>query len=103
MKKYIRSLVLILFFSLILLGCDEPEPPQPPADDTHDCFEHQSDWFDAEEFTCGEIGIQNTKCTKCGDIVDERTITKKHEYQEEVVKEVTCTENGTRKRYCIFR
>ena len=53
MKKYIRSLVLILFFSLILLGCDEPEPPQPPADDTHDCFEHQSDWFDAEEFTCG--------------------------------------------------
>ena len=102
MKKYIRSLVLILFFSLILLGCDEPEPPQPPADDTHDCFEHQSDWFDAEEFTCGETGIQNTKCTKCGDIVDERTITKKHEYQEEVVKEVTCTENGTRKRYCIY-
>ena len=102
MKKYIRSLVLILFFSLILLGCDEPEPPKPPFGDTHDCFEFQSDWFDSEEFTCGESGIQNTKCTKCGDIVDERTVTKKHEYQEEVVKEVTCTENGTRKRYCIY-
>ena len=101
MKKYIRSLVIILFFSLILLGCDEPEPPQPPVDDTHDCFEHQSDWFDAEEFTCGEQGIQNTKCTKCGDIVDERTITKKHEYQEEVINEVTCTENGTTRRFCV--
>ena len=101
MKKYIRSLVLILFFSLILLGCDEPEPPKPPFDDTHDCFEFQSDWFDAEEFTCGESGIQNTKCTKCGDIVDERTVTKKHEYQEEVVNAVTCTENGTTRRFCI--
>ena len=105
MKKYIRSLLLILFLSIVLLGCSTPDGPDPdpdpnPDDDYHECFDFPSDWIDVEEFTCGESGRQEIQCTKCGEMLDFRTITKKHEYTEEVIKEVTCTENGLTKRTC---
>ena len=105
MKKYIRSLLLILFLSIVLLGCSTPDGPDPdpdpnPDDDYHECFDFPSDWIDVEEFTCGESGRQEIQCTKCGEMLDFRTITKKHEYTEEVIKEVTCTENGLIKRTC---
>lgn len=105
MKKYIRSLLLILFLSIVLLGCSTPDGPDPdpdpnPDDDYHECLDFPSDWIDVEEFTCGESGKQEIQCTKCGDMIEERTITKKHSYKEEVVKEVTCTENGITRRTC---
>ena len=101
MKKYVRALVLILFIGIILVGCDTPDNPPTPSDDYHECFDFPSDWIDVVEFTCGESGRQEIQCTKCGEILDYRTITKKHEYTEEVIKEVTCTENGQTKRVCI--
>ena len=104
MRKYFKTIMLVLVLSIILCGCNTPTPtpPEPPIeDDFHDCFEHPSDWIDAEEFTCGEKGLQQKKCLKCGEVVDERTYTKRHEYLEEVVSEVTCTEEGVTKKTCI--
>ena len=105
MKKYVKTLILIMLLSIVLVGCntpEPPEPPQPPVDDLHECFDYPSDWIDVEEFTCGEKGLQQIQCTKCGDVLDERTYTKRHEYQEEVVSEVTCTEEGLTRRTCIY-
>ncbi len=109
MKKYFKTLLLILVICLVLTGCTTPDNPPigPGGDDPigpeeHDCWENQSDWVDEEEFGCNEEGTQYTKCNICGDPVDERKYTKRHEYEEVIVKEVTCTENGITKRTCKF-
>lgn len=102
--KYTKSLIILLLSAIILLvGCQQPLPPEPPIeDDYHECFDYPSDWIDVEEFSCNEQGRQEIQCTKCGDMLDERIIVKKHEYVEEVVKEVTCTEEGLTTRTCKY-
>ena len=70
-----------------------------PWIDEHECVE--SDWIDVEAFTCGQTGDQYTECTICKELINTRSYKKQHEYIEEVVKEVTCTENGQTKRTCI--
>lgn len=111
MKKYIKTFILLLIMSILLVGCTNEIPSHEhvyvdgmcecgEVDPYHDCFEYESEWYDAEEFTCGEEGLQQTKCTICGDIVSEQTVLKKHEYEEEVIKEATCTENGLSRKTC---
>lgn len=99
MKKYIKSLLFILFFSLIITGCTSNEKPIITPS-YHECLDNQSDWIDADDFSCNEEGEQYTVCNICGDIVEQRTIIKKHQYTEEVVEEVTCTTNGLIRKTC---
>lgn len=55
-----------------------------------------------EEATFEKEGHIYKKCSDCGDIIQTGTISKKeHTYGEwEVTKEVTCTEDGEKKRIC---
>ena len=102
MKKYLM-LIFVMLICFTLIGCKEPENPGtviPPIEE-HDCYEFQSEWIDDEPFTCGETGYQHTICTKCGELVEMQKIMKRHEYNEELVKEATCTEDGITKRTCI--
>ena len=102
MKKYLM-LIFVMLICFTLIGCKEPENPgtvNPPIEE-HDCYEFQSEWIDDEPFTCGETGYQHTLCTKCGELVEMQKIMKRHEYNEEIVKEATCTEDGITKRTCI--
>ena len=110
-KKFFLILITI-FCVMTLIGCNQKiEDPSindgnddninDDIDNTeHECIE--SDWIDVEEFTCGQKGKQYTECTICKEVIKERNFTKKHKYEEEVVKEVTCTENGQTRRYCIY-
>jgi len=102
MKKYILCLIIIIM-TFLTVGCQtsNPETPVEPPIDEHICEDNQTDWLDDEPFTCGETGYQHTECTICESWVQEREIMKRHEYKEEVVKEATCTENGSTKRECI--
>ena len=72
-----------MIFLLTRQNCLKQYDKRSPKNPT--CFEYESEWYDAEEFTCGEEGLQQTKCTICGDIVSEQTVLKKHEYEEEVI------------------
>ena len=105
MKKYLLTIFLI-FISILLVGCTDPNTGGNEGEngggepEYHECLDNQSDWIDDVPFTCGETGDQHTECTICGDKVDYRTIKKKHEYEEVVTKEVTCTENGETQRTC---
>ena len=48
-----------------------------------------------KEPTCAEVGMMESKCSKCGDTYKtEIPATGKHEYSSEVTKEATCTEKG---------
>ena len=118
MKNFNKIFILMISFIFIflLIGCNQPiENPTNNGnnnennntnnndnnieDNEHECIE--SDWIDFEEFSCGKTGKQYTECIICKEVINTRTIMKRHEYQEEVVKEVTCTENGQTRRYCI--
>lgn len=100
MNKYIKNLILILFFSLFFIGCTKPDENGGNLN-IHECLDNESDWIDDEPFTCLEKGSQHTICTICGEIISTRTYTKRHDYSElEIVKEATCTENGLKQRTC---
>lgn len=48
-----------------------------------------------KEPTCSELGMMESKCSKCGDTYKtEIPATGKHDYSSEVTKEPTCTEKG---------
>ena len=98
-KKYVLFMILFVLM-IILIGCGTPDvdPGGSGGEEVHECVE--SDWIDVEEFTCGEVGDQYTECTICQELMNQRTYKKRHDYKEEVVKEVTCTENGQTRRYC---
>lgn len=55
-----------------------------------------------EEATFDKEGHIYKKCSKCGDVIQTGTISKKeHSYGEwEITKEATCTEDGEKKRTC---
>lgn len=100
MNKYMKNLILILFFSLFFIGCTKPDYNDDGLN-IHECLDNESDWIDDEPFTCLEKGFQHTICTICGEIISTRTYTKRHDYSElEIVKEATCTENGLKQRTC---
>ena len=101
-----RFILILLLCVIILFGCnsnienpDNGELGDGTLGNEHECVE--SDWIDDEEFTCGESGYQYTECTICHELMQSRTYTKRHAYTEEVVVEVTCTENGTTRRHCV--
>ena len=68
--------------------------------DTHNCLEHKSDWIEVGNITCGQTGKKQIICTKCGEVLEEETITKTHNYISEVISEKTCTTSGVIKYTC---
>ena len=60
----------------------------------HDCEDYASDWIDKEPFSCGESGKQVIICTKCNEVLQEKTILKEHSYESKVLQEKTCTKDG---------
>ncbi len=103
MKKILRNLLLLLIIMLALIGCEQNKNTggiTPPS--FHDCFENQSDWIVVKEATCNEIGLKQTKCTICGDIVDEIEEKIRHQFVVETAKEPTCKEEGITRRTCTI-
>ena len=109
MRKYLL-LILVLFMCFIFVGCN-PDSGDDPGDDPgntdddpliqeHVCEDNLTDWIDDNPFTCGETGYQHKECTICGEWIESKKLMKRHEYEEIVVKEATCTENGQAKRIC---
>lgn len=104
-KSVILSIVLMLLFcGCLICGCSEGsqkiESSEPESSDSHDCSKFRSKWTDAEAFTCGETGVQHILCTECGKVLNEREITKKHQYEGVVVKEKSCAQPGETKFTC---
>lgn len=53
------------------------------------------------EATCASQGVIRSTCTKCGDIVEEKTVkSDKHTYTEKITKDATCTEAGEKTNIC---
>lgn len=90
--KFIASLLLCLF----LTGCGGTS-----NDNKHDCLSNKSDWLDVSSFSCGETGEQIIKCLKCEKVLETKTITKEHQYKENV-NPATCTKNGSIINQCTL-
>ena len=89
MKKII-TLASILLFAFFICGCKD-EGDTNTKD--HDCLEYKSEWLVLDTVSCGEEEKQQIICTKCSEVLDEKTITKEHEY-ESVVTPATCLVDG---------
>lgn len=90
-KKICKVLFLMtfIFVAMFLVACvDEPPGPVIPP---HDC--EAGEWEDVGERICGQKVLQRKYCIICNEVLDEKEVTVKHEYVEEVI-EATCTTNG---------
>lgn len=106
-------LLLLLALGCLLCACGkEPEAVEAgesesvgaetlSSGDGHDCSKFRSEWIEDEPFTCGETGVQRVVCTECGEVLSERTITKKHAYEGVIIKEKSCAEPGETKYTCV--
>lgn len=67
---------------------------------------HNYEWSVEKEATFHEDGVKKGTCTNCGDVITERIpkLSESHEHdfsgKEEITKEATCTEEGSKKIYC---
>ena len=79
---------------------DSTAPKQDPPKTVKSCDHSYVDSI-IKEPTCGETGMMESKCSKCGDTYKtEIPETGKHEYSSEVTKEATCTEKGVTTYTC---
>lgn len=60
------------------------------------------EWVVVNDSTCSSEGLEERRCTRCGEVLESKTIAKKdHSYGEWTVdKEPTCTETGSKHRTC---
>lgn len=105
MKKYIKCIFLLILMMLILTGCETGTGSGSGGVTIdplyHECLDNQSEWKIIKEATCNELGLKQTFCTICGDVVDEEKISElRHYYIEDVAKEATCTEEGILRHTC---
>ena len=86
MKK-LTIFILTIIFSLTLISCNN-------SNNEHVCEEHLSDWIDKNQVACNQRVTQYKLCTICEKIIEQRATTKEHNYIDEIVTELTCTQNG---------
>ena len=89
MRKYTKVLTMmcLIILAIFMVACGPDVPPEPPVPTV--CPEGtcvEGEWTDVGERICGKRVNQIKVCTVCGTLLDERTITVKHEYVIETIE-----------------
>ena len=83
MNKKLYIIILLIICSFFVFACEKKAPH----------VHTESDWQYDGTYTCGDEATLIKVCTECGEILDMKFETIKHEYVSEVI-EATCTEDG---------
>lgn len=92
MKKFLVVLISVFLLAmggLTLTACGE-------------CEHGSTSITTLIEATCTQTGIQKTVCNDCGEVLEEKTLSKLSHVPSEwvIINEATCEQNGSRKQVC---
>lgn len=80
-------IILLVLFSICIVGCKEEE-----KEPDHECV--ASEWEYDDIYECGDLGLQRKICIICRKVLDEREVVKEHEFEEITNRQASCTSSG---------